>query len=67
MAISSHESEACRRVQGRYLKPLDEVATSHTDVLVTKRTKPVAKLVPYVVPAASKSLKGSVVKETGDP
>jgi antitoxin (DNA-binding transcriptional repressor) of toxin-antitoxin stability system len=49
------------------LKTLDGVAKSHTEVLITKRGKPVAKLVPYVVPASSKSLKGSVVKETGDP
>ena len=48
------------------LKSLDEVAKTKTALLITKRGRPVAKLVPYVA-GAKTSLAGSVLKETGDP
>ena len=48
------------------LKSLDEVARTKTSIVITKRGRPVAKLVPYV-PAAKTTLAGSVLKETGDP
>lgn len=49
------------------LKTLDDVARTRTSVVITKRGKPVAKLVPYSEPVAEKSLSGSVVMESGDP
>lgn len=45
---------------------LDEVATTKAPVVITKRGRPVAKLVPYAEPAR-RTLAGSVLKETGDP
>jgi prevent-host-death family protein len=49
------------------LKTLDEVAKTRSSVVITKRGRPIARLIPYVKTAARKSLAGSVVKETGDP
>jgi prevent-host-death family protein len=49
------------------LKTLDEVAATKTSVVITKRGRPVAKLVPIVKGSKSRSLAGSVLKETGDP
>jgi prevent-host-death family protein len=49
------------------LKTLDEVAATRTPIVITKRGRPVAKLVPYVERTQSSSLAGSVVKEVGDP
>lgn len=49
------------------LKTLDEVATTRTPVVITKRGKPVAKLVPCVAPAPRRALAGSVLEERGDP
>lgn len=49
------------------LKTLDEVAATKTAIVITKWGRPVAKLVPFVRPVASKGLAGSVLRETGDP
>ena len=49
------------------LKTLDDVARTRTPVVITKRGRPVAMLVPYVAPMTSRSLAGSVVREVGDP
>lgn len=49
------------------LKTLDEVAATKSPVVITKRGRPVAKLVPYTAPAKKRGLSGSVLKETGDP
>ena len=49
------------------LKTLDDVAKTKTSVVITKRGRPVARLVPYVKASAKRSLAGSVLKETGDP
>lgn len=49
------------------LKTLDEVARTKTAVVITKRGRPVAKLVPCGPPATGRSLVGSVLKEEGDP
>lgn len=48
------------------LKTLDEVAKTKSPVVITKRGRPVAKLVPCTPPRA-RSLVGSVLKEVGDP
>jgi prevent-host-death family protein len=49
------------------LKTLDEVASTKSPVVITKRGRPVAKLVPFVVKAKKGGLAGSVLKEVGDP
>ncbi len=49
------------------LKMLDDVAATKTSVVITKRGRPVAKLVPYVPPAKKGGLAGSVLKEVGNP
>jgi prevent-host-death family protein len=49
------------------LKVLDEIAETRTAVVITKRGRPVAKVVPYVAAARKSSLAGSVLRETGDP
>jgi antitoxin (DNA-binding transcriptional repressor) of toxin-antitoxin stability system len=49
------------------LKTLDDVAKTRTPVVITKRGRPVATLVPYVAPMTTRNLAGSVVREVGDP
>jgi prevent-host-death family protein len=49
------------------LKMLDDVAATKTAVVITKRGRPVAKLVPYITPVKKAGLAGSVLKEVGDP
>ena len=61
------KSIAAGKFKNVCLKMLDDVATTKTAVVITKRGRPVAKLVPYVEPARKRGLVGSVIKETGDP
>jgi prevent-host-death family protein len=49
------------------LKMLDDVEATKTSVVITKRGRPVAKLVPYVTPARKEGLAGSIRKEVGSP
>jgi antitoxin (DNA-binding transcriptional repressor) of toxin-antitoxin stability system len=49
------------------LKTLDEVAETRAPVVITKRGRPVATLVPYIAPTTQPSLAGSVLSEVGDP
>jgi antitoxin (DNA-binding transcriptional repressor) of toxin-antitoxin stability system len=49
------------------LQTLDEVAETKRPVVITKRGKPVAKLVPITGPAKAPALAGSVIHESGDP
>ena len=49
------------------LQTLDEVAATRHPVVITKRGRPVAKLVPIAAPARGKTLAGSIVSESGDP
>ena len=58
---------AAGRFKDVCLKILDEVAATRTPVVITKRGKPVAQLVPYVAPDPDRSLAGSILRETGDP
>ena len=58
---------AAGRFKNVCLKLLDEVAATRTPLIITKRGKPVAQLVPYVAPERVRSLAGSVLRETGDP
>lgn len=58
---------AAGRFKDICLKLLDEVAATRTPVVITKRGKPLAQLVPYVAPDRPRSLAGSILRETGDP
>lgn len=48
------------------LKTLDEVARTRSAVIITKRGRPVAKLVPCA-PTRVRGLEGSILSESGDP
>lgn len=61
------KSIAAGKFKNSCLKTLDDVAATKTPIVITKRGRPVAKLVPYVPPARKKGLAGSVLKESGDP
>jgi prevent-host-death family protein len=50
------------------LKIMDGVARTKTPIVVTKRGRPVVKVVPYAETSNnSKNLAGSILKETGNP
>jgi prevent-host-death family protein len=49
------------------LQTLDEVAATRRPVVITKRGRPVAKLVPISEGRRRGSLSGSIVAESGDP
>jgi prevent-host-death family protein len=49
------------------LQTLDEVAAQRRPVVITKRGRPVAKLVPITAVKPARSLVGSIIGETGDP
>ena len=64
--LASVKSMAAGKFKDVCLKSLDEVARTKTAIVITKRGRPVATLVPYV-PPSKKTLAGSVLRETGDP
>jgi prevent-host-death family protein len=50
------------------LKIMDTVAQTKSPVVVTKRGRPMVKVVPYTEPATTaRNLVGSILKETGNP
>jgi prevent-host-death family protein len=49
------------------LQTLDEVAATRRPVVITKRGRPVAKLVPIAPAGHRPTLAGSIVTESGDP
>jgi prevent-host-death family protein len=61
------KSIAAGKFKNVCLKMLDDVAATKASVVITKRGRPVAKLVPYHEPARKPGLAGSVLKEVGDP
>jgi prevent-host-death family protein len=61
------KSIAAGKFKDLCLQLLDDVAETRTPLVITKRGRPVAKLVPVTPPRAMKSLKGSVLAEHGDP
>ena len=65
--IDSVKAIAAGKFKDICLKTLDDVARTRTPVVITKRGRPVAKLVPYLTPTTQRSLAGSIVREVGDP
>ena len=65
--IAGVKSIAAGKFKDVCLKTLDEVATTKASIVITKRGRPVAKLVPIVEPAKKGGLAGSVLKEVSDP
>jgi len=61
------KSIAAGKFKNVCLKMLDDVAATRTTVVITKRGRPVAKLVPCVDAPMKAGLAGSVLKEEGDP
>ena len=60
------KSIAAGQFKALCLKTLDEVAATKSTVVITRRGRPVAKLVPYVE-ATRRTLAGSILKKVGDP
>ena len=58
---------AAGKFKDQCLKTLDEVARTRSAVVITKRGRPVAKLVPCPPAAAARGLAGRVLAEAGDP
>jgi prevent-host-death family protein len=59
---------AAGKFKDRCLEILDRVAATRSPVVVTKRGRPVATVVPYAAPTkASETLAGSILEEHGDP
>lgn len=65
--ITGVKSIAAGKFKDVCLKTLDEVASTKSTVVITKRGRPLAKLVPYTEPAKYRGLAGSVLREVGDP
>jgi prevent-host-death family protein len=55
------------KFKDRCLKALDEVARTRSALVITKRGRPVAKLVPCEPASTRPDLTGSVLSEAGDP
>ena len=59
---------AAGKFKDQCLKVLDRVAEQKTPVVITKRGRPVATLVPYAPARAERSsLAKSILREVGDP
>lgn len=59
---TTRKSIAAGEFKARCLKLLDEVAETGQEIIVTKRGKAVARLVP-LAPKVRRSLRGSVLKQ----
>ena len=57
---------AAGKFKDRCLSVLDDVQRTKSAVVITKRGRPIAKLVPCGPAPTARSLAGSVIKETGD-
>ncbi len=66
--ISRIKQIAAGKFKDQCLKLLDTVSQTRSPIVITKRGRPVAALVPYIpAPRAKRGLAGSILKETGDP
>ena len=58
---------AVGKFKDQCLSVLDNVQRTKSSVLITKRGRPIAKLVPCGPAPTARGLEGSILKETGDP
>jgi prevent-host-death family protein len=59
---------AAGKFKDQCLKILDRVADTRSPVVVTKRGRPVATIVPFTAPNTTRAtLAGSILREHGDP
>ena len=65
--IDSMRSIAAGKFKDQCLKLLDQVRERRQVIVVTKRGRPIAKLVPFTEPDDRNSLEGSILAESGDP
>jgi prevent-host-death family protein len=65
--LQGMKSIAAGKFKDICLKTLDEVAKTRAPIVITKRGRPIAQLVPCMKRTATASLAGSVLEETGDP
>ena len=62
------KSISAGRFKDQCLRIMDTVARTKSPIVVTKRKRPVVKVVPYAVEADDQNnLKGSILKERGNP
>jgi prevent-host-death family protein len=65
--IADMKTMAAGKFKDLCLKTLDDVARTKSTVVITKRGRPVAKLVPIGPAPHARGLEGSVLEESGDP
>jgi antitoxin (DNA-binding transcriptional repressor) of toxin-antitoxin stability system len=65
--FGSMKTIAAGKFKDLCLKMLDDVEESRQPVVITKRGRPVATLVPVTPPRPRRTLAGSVLAEHGDP
>lgn len=65
--IGAMKTIAAGKFKDLCLQMLDDVADTRTPVVITKRGRPVARLVPVAPPKPRRTLAGSVLAEAGDP
>lgn len=58
---------AAGRFKNTCLRLLDDVAANREPVVITKRGRPIAKLVPVTPAKPRPALAGSILSEQGDP
>ncbi|MFM8409359.1 MAG: type II toxin-antitoxin system Phd/YefM family antitoxin [Alphaproteobacteria bacterium] len=58
---------AAGRFKDVCLETLDDVARTRIPVVITKRGRPVASVVPFTPPSTAVGLEGSIIAESGDP
>ena len=59
---------AAGKLKDQCLKVIDRVAATREPVVVTKRGRPVVRIVPYIeTPPKARTLAGSILAERGNP
>jgi antitoxin (DNA-binding transcriptional repressor) of toxin-antitoxin stability system len=65
--LAGMKTMAAGKFKDMCLKTLDEVARTKSTIVITKRGRPVAQLVPCGPAPGTRGLAGSVLREVGDP
>jgi prevent-host-death family protein len=66
--LSDMKSISAGKFKDQCLRIMDSVARTRIPVVVTKRKRPVVKVIPYAVDASpGANLEGSILKEQGNP